>query len=404
MNAPSENTSSPWLRVFLPFAVGYFLSYFFRNANAVIAPELVRELGVSAADLGLLTSAYLLTFGAFQLPLGLLLDRFGPRKVETALLLLAALGSAAFAFGHNLTELALARAVIGLGVSACLMASFTAFGLWFAPGRLASLNAAVMAAGGLGALTATVPLGWLVNAFGWRTIFEGLTLAAVLVALGIWSTPERRPAAAGERLGQQLAGLASILRSASFWRFAPQTTFVVGGFMALQGLWAVPWLMTVAGQSREAAAFHLLLVSLAMLTGFMLIAFFVNRLAKIGIGPERIMTVGIGVGLAAILCIVLNIGPSYVLWFTLGLLFSVGNLGYALLSTQFPVALAGRANTALNLAVFVGAFAIQWGYGIAMDQLTAAGFEARQAHQATLGGLLALQVLSFLWFLRPPKK
>ena len=153
------------LRLFLPFAAGYFLSYLLRNVNAVIAPELTRELGVSAADLGLLTSAYLVAFGSFQLPLGVLLDRYGPRRVEAVLLLIAAAGSACFALGTNLTELALARAAIGLGVCACLMAAYKAFSVWYPAERLPSLNAAVMVAGGLGALVATTPLAWAVPVF-----------------------------------------------------------------------------------------------------------------------------------------------------------------------------------------------------------------------------------------------
>src|SRR5512137_784805 len=166
---------NPWLRVFLPFASGYYLSYLLRNANAVIAPELVRELGVSSAGLGLLTSAYLLAFGAFQLPLGILLDRLGPRRVEAGLLLVAAAGSAFFALGGTLPELALARAAIGLGVSACLMASFKAFSVWFPPDRLPSLNAAVMMAGGLGALAATTPLSAAVPLLHWRGVFLALS-------------------------------------------------------------------------------------------------------------------------------------------------------------------------------------------------------------------------------------
>src|SRR5512147_247595 len=106
---------NPWRRVFAPFAVGYFLSYLLRNANAVISPELTGDLGLHAADLGLLTSAYLLAFGAFQLPLGILLDRFGPRRVEATLLLICAAGCALFATGHALPQLAVGRALIGLG-------------------------------------------------------------------------------------------------------------------------------------------------------------------------------------------------------------------------------------------------------------------------------------------------
>ncbi|MEO8119386.1 MAG: MFS transporter, partial [Rhodoferax sp.] len=154
MNAPFRL----WFRLVPAYAAGYFLSYGLRSVNAVIAPELMQELSITAAGLGLLTSAYFFAFGLFQLPLGLLLDRFGPRRVEAALLLVAAGGCALFAVGTTLETLALARALIGLGVSACLMASFKAFSQWFPAERLPSLTATIMVAGGLGALTASVPV------------------------------------------------------------------------------------------------------------------------------------------------------------------------------------------------------------------------------------------------------
>ncbi len=147
-----------WIKVFLPFAAGYYLSYLLRTVNAVIAPELARELALGAAELGLLTSAYLLTFAAFQIPLGLLLDRYGPRRVEGGLLLVAAAGTLLFAFGNSATELAVARGLIGLGVSSCLMAAFKGFAQNFPAERQASLTGAIMASGGLGAVTASLPL------------------------------------------------------------------------------------------------------------------------------------------------------------------------------------------------------------------------------------------------------
>jgi len=397
--------SSPlWRRVFAPFAVGYFLSYLLRNANAVISPELTGELGLSAADLGLLTSAYLLAFGAFQLPLGLLLDRYGPRKVEATLLLICAAGCALFATGHAMPQLTLGRALIGLGVSACLMASFKAFSLWFPIERQASLNAAIMAAGGLGALAASSPLGALLPLLGWRGIFLALAVLALVAAALIFTTPEKPSAHAPEPLRRQLAGLATIFRSRAFWRFAPQTTFIVGGFMALQGLWAVPWLMTVDGLSREAAAFHLLLMAGAQLTGFLSIAFFVQRLARAGLPPARLLAFGMGAGLLAILGIVLDFAPSWLLWPALGLVFSVGNLAYALLTAEFPLALAGRANTALNLGAFVGAFGIQWLFGVAVDAFQSAGLDAPVAYRASLAGLLVLQAAGWGWYLRESRR
>lgn len=395
---------NPLLRIFAPFAAGYYLSYLLRNVNAVIAPELTRDLAVSAADLGLLTSAYLLAFGAFQLPLGILLDRYGPRRVEAGLLLVAAAGCGAFALGGNLTELAIARGLIGLGVSACLMASFKAFSLWFPAERQASLNAAVMAAGGLGALTATTPIGWLLPVTGWRGIFFGLSGLAALMAAVIFTTPDKPLAAGKESLGQQLRALGQILKSRVFWRFAPQTAAIVGGFMAMQGLWAVPWLMNVNGASRESAAFHLLLTSGAMLTGFVVIAAFVNRLKHRGIHPEQILTYGMGVGILATMLIVFDLAPSHLLWFVLGLVFSVGNLAYALLTAHFPVQISGRANTALNLAAFVGAAGLQWGFGILLDALKATGIATPEAFRWSYGLLLVMQALAWGWFVLGAKR
>lgn len=387
------------LRLFLPFAAGYFLSYLLRNVNAIIAPELTRELGVSAADLGLLTSAYLLAFGSFQLPLGILLDRYGPRRVEAALLLIAAAGSAWFAIGTSLGELALARAAIGLGVCACLMAAFKAFATWYPVQRLPSLNAAVMVAGGLGALTATTPLAWAVPVFGWRGLFLGLAVLTVLAALAILSTPDKPAAAAGDSLGQQLRELGRVLRSRDFWRYAPMAAAGLGGFIALQGLWAVPWLMQVGGHTREAAAWHMLLTTLAMVCGFLATALGIGTLRRWGVPPGRVMTLGNALGLLAMAAIWRDAGSSEVLWFVLGVVFAVGNIAYAELTGLFGPALAGRVNAALNLAAFVGAFAVQWGYGVLLDGLQAAGWAVPAAHRAAFAALLALQVAGFAWFL-----
>jgi len=387
------------LRLFLPFAAGYFLSYLLRNVNAVIAPELTRELGVSAADLGLLTSAYLLAFSAFQLPLGVLLDRYGPRRVEAGLLLVAAAGSAWFAFGTSLAELALARAAIGLGVCACLMAAFKAFSVWYPVERLPSLNAAVMVAGGLGALAATTPLAWAVPVFGWRGLFLVLAGLTVLAALAIFSTPEKPASAAGGTLAGQLRELAGVLRSPAFWRYPPMTATGLGGFVALQGLWAVPWLMEVGGQTREVAAFHMLLTTLAMVAGFLATALFIGPLRRRGLAPGRAMAIGNAVGLVAMLALWQGIGSSHLLWTILGMVFAVGNVVYAEITSRFGPALAGRVNAALNLCTFVGAFVIQWGYGVMVDGLGAAGWTLAESHRAAFGTLLALQAAGFGWYL-----
>ena len=176
-------------RVFLPFAAGYFLSYLYRTINAVLSPRLAADLHLNASDLGLLTSVYFLTFAAFQLPLGLLLDRFGPRRVEATLLLFAAAGAGLFALGADHTDLMIGRGLIGLGVSACLMASFKAFVLWFPIARLPAINGWMMAAGGLGALAATAPVELALTLTDWRgrtsVAADGVLPLAEILASGV---------------------------------------------------------------------------------------------------------------------------------------------------------------------------------------------------------------------------
>ena len=391
-----------WRRLVPAYAAGYFLSYGLRSVNAVIAPELIRDLGITSADMGLLTSAYFLAFGLFQLPLGLLLDRFGPRRVEAALLLLAAAGCALFGAGQTLTTLVLGRALIGLGVSSCLMASFKAFSQWFPVERLPSLTATIMVAGGLGALSASVPVEAALPLLGWRGMFY--LFAALLVASAgfLMTVPDRTALAHSEPLGQQVRTLLGIFGKRVFWRFAPQGCLSSGGFMAVQGLWAVPWLMEVNGAARADAAGVLFLLGLAMLSGFVFVATCSRWLARNGVAPMTLLTLGIGIGLLVEAAIIADLARPAWLWPMLGLSFSLSNVAYSQLSAEFPVELSGRVNTALNLMVFVGAFGLQWGIGALVDGLTVGGVARTQAFRITFSVLLVLQALAFGWFLRRP--
>ena len=173
-------------RVFVPFALGYFLSYLVRVVNAVIAPDLVVELGLTAADLGLLTSANFLAFAAAQLPLGILLDRFGPRRTEASLLLFAAAGAFLFATAKTLPGLIIGRALIGFGTSACLMAAFKAYIMWVPGKRIPLINGLQMTAGGLGAVTGTVPVEWALTVTDWRGLFISFGWIAAVLSLMLY--------------------------------------------------------------------------------------------------------------------------------------------------------------------------------------------------------------------------
>src|SRR4051812_2171997 len=179
-------------RVFLPFAAGYYLSYLFRTINALIAGHLISDTGLDTADLGLLTAVYFLVFAAAQIPIGILLDRFGPRRVQSALLVVAAAGAGLFAMSTGLVSLLVARAMIGLGVAAALTAGLKSIVLWFPRERVSLLNGYMIMWGSLGAVTATAPTEHLLAWMGWRQLFELLAAATCGTAVLIWFVvPER---------------------------------------------------------------------------------------------------------------------------------------------------------------------------------------------------------------------
>lgn len=396
------------LGLLLPFAAAYFLSYFFRSANAVIGPELAQDLGLSAGDLGLLTSTYLLSFCLAQLPLGMLLDRFGARRVEAALLLVAAAGATMFALADSMAGLTIARAIIGLGVSACLMAAFKAFSQWYPPERQASLTGWMMTSGGLGALAATAPLEALLHISGWREIFGVLALATVASAAWLFFGISEKPASttthAPETLAAQWRGVRQIFASRHFWRFAPLGLTMTGGFMAVQGLWSMSWLMQVNGFSRAIAADHLAAMSLAMLFTYIGIGLLSTRLARRGIPPVRLFAGGVGLSMAMFGLITFEALPNtYLLWVAYGVCAGFGTLGYSQTAAGFPLHLAGRATTTYNLLVFAGGFGAQWGMGLLIDLLTQLGQTDAGALRVVFLVLLALQTAAFLWFLISPR-
>ena len=394
-----------WLRLFLPFAAGYFLSYLFRTVNAVIGPLLAHDLDLGDNALGLLTSTYFLAFGAAQLPLGMLLDRFGPRRVEAALLVIAAAGAAAFAWSDTLGGLATGRALIGLGVSACLMASLKAFSQWLPFDRLASMTGWVMASGGLGALAASKPLELALGFAGWREIMLALAIITLLVAAALWWFVPDKESPSHSGFAEQLAGVRQVFSSRHFWRYAPMGFWMTGGFMAVQGLWATRWMSVIEQLDRTAIALRLTWISGAMLAGFLFMGFFATRLVQRGIKLEHVYRFAMLAAIVSLTTITLAPGfGSGWLWPLLGACFSLSNIAYSLVALAFPSSLSGRANTALNLLAFAGAFGLQWGIGVLVDALQASGWSGDAAFRAAFYTLSGGQFLAFLWLLRPVRQ
>ncbi len=391
------------LIVLAPFAAGYFLSYLFRSVNAVVGPRLVVDLELSATGLGLLTSAYLLAFALFQLPLGILLDRFGPRRVQAALLATAALGAVLFAAGADLLTLTIARALIGLGFAGGLMSGFKAIVLWVPEARRALANACVMSFGALGSLVATVPVELAVEAVGWRPVFVGLAAITLAVAtLILMIVPERALAAPSERFKLQIAGLIQIGRDPLFWRLAPLLATTAGTHIAIQTLWAGPWLRDVAGLDRIGVANYLMAIAIGFLTGILLSGAVADRLVRRGVDLLTVMLGFLVPFFLAELALVLQwTGASLLIWTVFGMTGQVAILAYPWLASHYGAALSGRAHTAMNLLIFLAAFGAQYAIGALIDLFptTAAGGYSAQGYQVAFGAFFVIQLLALVWYL-----
>lgn len=390
------------LVVFCPFAAGYYLSYFYRYVNAVIAKDLVADFGLAPSDLGLLTSAYFLSFAAAQLPLGVALDRFGPRRCTAALFCVAGLGALVFGLARDLTTLSVARALIGLGVSAGLMGSIKAFTLWFPRERLIALSGWMIGIGSVGTLSATAPVEALLGPFGWRAIFFGLALLSVLAgALIFFVVPERALPGEGEPWREQLRMVGRIFARVEFWRIAAPLVICQATFQALQGLWFAPWLADVHGLERGAAADYLFWSAAAYMAASFALGPLADFMTKYGIQPLRFYQVGMLVCTAAFTPLALGFGSAVLpLLMAFAATSIAAIIAYTLLTHLVPPAQTGRVTTASNLLLFGTSFAFQWGVGAILGYWPSAqGRYDPAAYRVAFGILLAAQAAAAAWLL-----
>lgn len=368
--------------------------------NAVLGPTLSAEFALTAADLGFLTGAYFLSFGLFQIPLGVLLDRFGPRRMNAALLLLAAAGALTFAHSRSFEGLVLGRALIGLGVSACLMASIQAFVLWFPPERTSTMIALGFSVGGLGAITASSPLDAALRHFDWREIFTAL--AVVTLALSavffVW-VPERRASKELVSWKSQLAGLGRIGRDPAFWRVALAIGANQCAVVGLFTLWIPAWLRDVAGYDRAAAASGLAWVAVAMIAGYLAFGRLGDAWARQGRPLLPLFAGGVAGALVCLALLTLGVTRAAVpIWAGFVFCGTGASLAHSIATRRYPRDMAGRVNTTLNTFTFVGIFLGQWGMGAVLNLFppTALGYDPRGYFYA-LGALWLIQAAGLAW-------
>ena len=339
-----------------------------------------------------------MTFAAAQIPIGALLDRYGPRRVQSALLLIAAAGAAFFATSERFLPLIVARAMIGVGVAASLTAGLKAVVLWFPRERVALLNGCMVMLGALGAVTATMPAEHLLRWIGWRGLFELLAIAtAFSAAIVYFAVPEPT---AGHANCSPPAGLKTIYTDWRFWNIAPLSATCIGSAWALQGLWAAPWFADVERLSREALIGHLFIMAVAVSAGALVLGAVADRLGRRSVGPQTLLAVLAATSIAAQLALIVRLPlPSVLPWSVVAIVGAGTVLSYAILAEYFPKELAGRANGALNVFHLGWAFIVQYATGLILAQWPRdGGHYPMIAYQAAFGLNAAIQIAALVRF------
>ena len=385
--------------VFLAFAAAYSLSALVRAIIATLSPVLSQEFTLQSRDLGLLAGGYFLGFAATQLPLGTWLDKHGPKRVIVCFLAVAVLGCLMFSSASSFTGLLVGRVLIGMGVSACLMAPLSGFRRWLDTPSLLRANSWMLMSGSLGMLASTLPVQWLLPLVGWRALFWGLAglvfLAMVVIAFVVpkWALDSSAKT-------DTPAGYAEIWKSRYFQKLSPLAFFNYGGLVAVQTLWAGPWMVKVAGYTPLEAATGLFYINAVMLLTFWSWGLVNPYLAKTGWHTDRLIKWGVPFSLMALAAnIVGGAATGWVGWAVFCVASTVISLSQPAVGMAFKPALAGRALSAFNLIIFAGVFTVQWGIGLLVDAFAALGLAQIASFQAAFSVFLCCCIAAYGYFL-----
>lgn len=386
------------LAIFLPFALGHFLSLFFRNVNAVLTPYLVAEMPLGADRIGLLSSVYFLALGLAQLPVGLSLDRWGPRRTQIAFLGIAVAGALLFAAARDFATLFAARALCGVGMAGAFMAAVKAISTTFDARRVPLLNGGMIAVGGLGSMAATAPVEWALQVMSWHALFVWI---AGCLALAIATTLLLVPPDTDARIPAAHAGPGALASFLDVWRvpgFRRTLSLVLlphAVAFGVQGVWLGRWVSDVARLDRATTADVLFASMGGIVAGALLVGAMGGWAARRGY--RLIDVAGVGVALfvavqAAAAYGFVPLVPMLTVAFTL--VGAIGGLEFSLVSQAVPRHLTGRASTLLNLLIFLGSFLVQTVFGLILDCWTPSSdlHYPPEAYSVAFGLLALLQV------------
>jgi MFS family permease len=401
--------------VFLTFASCYFLSTLLRAITATLSPTLTEEFLLSSSDLGLLAGSYFLGFSITQLPMGFWLDQYGPKKVELGFLGLAVLGCLAFAMAHSFEQLWAARVLTGVGLSACLMAPLTGYRRWLDVSIQMRANSWMLMTGSLGMLSSTLPVQWILPQYGWRVIFILLAIFLVMAMIAIaWIVPKWHQLEHQNKDQKDILyskdielilstkGLTSywhLFRHPDFLSIAPLGFIGYGGMLAMQTLWAGPWMRNISAYSSQDAATGLFAINLGMLVAFWAWGFFNPKLNALGWSPRKIIKAFYPLNLVVqgMFIFYPTLTGAWT-WVLFTLCCSCVALSQVAVGMSYPSQIAGRALSAFNLVIFTGVFIFQWGFGASIDFWVNKHFDLTQSYQASMAVFCCCCITAYAFF------
>ena len=386
--------------IFCVFAFAFFISTLLRAITATLTPVLTNEFDLSAGNLGLLAGGYFIGFSLMQIPAGLLLDKYGPKKVISYLLLIALIGTISFAFAKNFTGLFISRIFIGVGVSACLMGPLTGYRVWFEEKYQQRANSWMLMVLSIGFVASTLPVQILLPLIGWRSIFfligALILLSIILLSIFIPSWEIKSPVES-KNISE---GLLDVWKDKFFISLIPLAFFNYAGVQAIQTLWAGPWMLNVAGYSPLESATGLFWINITMLFAFLIWGYLLPKFSEYGLDSIKIIKYGLPLNYLILFLIILLGQKAGAAMFTLYILSSIVlTLTHPAIALSFPQHLAGKSLTSFNVFIHSGTFFVQWGIGLIIDYCKNIGFDTILSYRISFFVFLVICILSYLFFI-----
>ena len=386
--------------IFAIFAFGFFISNLLRSITATLTPVLTNEFNLTAGNLGLLAGGYFLGFSLMQIPAGLLLDRYGPKKVVAYFLLIALVATISFAFAKSFAGLLISRFFIGVGVSVCLMGPLTGYRVWFKEKYQQRANSWMLMVASFGFVTSTLPVQTLLPMIGWRSIFLLIVFLILLSVILILLFTPNWQAERNTENNSVTDGLVEIWKNKFFISLIPIAFFNYGGVQAIQTLWAGPWMLNVSGFSPLASAIGLFWINITMLFGFLVWGYLLPKFSAYGIDSMKIVKIGLPFSYIIFLLIIIMGPKAGASMFAIYILSSIVlSLTQPAVALNFSQQLAGKSLTSFNVFIHSGTFFVQWGIGLIIDLCKNMGLDTVLSYKISFTVFLIICIISYLYFI-----